>query len=68
MTLVQKPHQISLPLHPMNSNYTLEMTLDIAIMAIMAILAIMATLAMVSGNCMVAITGIQLKSTKKLAQ
>ena len=46
---------------------TLEMTLAIAIMAIMAILAIMATMAMADGSYKVAITGIQLKSTKKLA-
>jgi len=46
---------------------TLEMTLAIAIMAIMAILAIMATMAMADGSYKVAITGIQLKSTKRVA-
>ena len=44
------------------------MKLAIAIMTIMAILAIMAYMAMASGSYKVAITGIQLKSTKKLAQ
>ena len=42
---------------------TLEMTL-----ALMAFLAIMATMAMANGSYKVVIKGIQLKSTKKLAQ
>ena len=39
----------------------------LAIMATMAILAIMATMAMTDGSYNVTITGIQFKSTKKLA-